>query len=184
MGLIILVKMNFYSHLNLKNKLWKRERGRRTRAQTEPFWVLLLLLPNTQNSCLNFPLSCVSIVLWRGGNWPLRVCGDSCLLHSFSCERQQSYLFYKGLVERCAVQLLWGKQWEGPLWYFVVAIKLSYCSRYRINKLNSPMTGGAYSTQENKHTKHTHTDLHTHTHGVNHLPKLKSCWDFKRPIRT
>lgn len=162
MRLIILAEMIFYYYPNLKNKLWTRERGRRTTAQTEPFWVHLFSLPNTQNSCLNFPLSCPSIVLWRGGNWPFRVCGDPCLLHSFSCERQQSYLFYKGLVELCAAQLLWGKQWGGPPSYFVVAIKLSYCCRYRINKLKILPWLVLLTQPEKTSTPDTHTNSHTH----------------------
>lgn len=133
----------------------KLEVGSREKLQrsTQPFLVVLVSLPNVRNCRFNFPLSCVSIVFRREGNWPLRACGDSCLLHSFSCERQQSYLFYKGLLELCAVQLLWGKEWDRPRWYFVVAIKLSYCSRYRINRLKSPMSGGGCSSQG----KETHT---------------------------
>lgn len=134
-----------------KQGLKKGKNKGMTTTQTQLFWVLLLLLPNTRNSCLNFPLSCVSIVLRQGGNWPLRACGDCCFLHSFSCERQQSSLYYKGLFELCTAQLLRGKEWEGPRWYFVVAIKLSYCSRYHIEKKND-------ISQENKLTNtHTHT---------------------------
>lgn len=92
---------------------------------------LLLLLPNIRNSCLNFPLSCVSIVLRQGGNWSLRARGDSCLFSSFffssfSSERQQSYPFIKRACSRFmqpgSTEVKNGKQ---LLLYFVAAIKLS-----------------------------------------------------------
>lgn len=120
-----------------KQAVKKRER---LQCKHNWFWSgFVVTVKRFKKSCWNSPLLYVSIVLRRGGNWPLRACGDPCFLHSFSCERQQSHLFYEGLLELCAVQLLWGIEWEWPLWYFVVAIKLfSYCSRYRINKLKSP----------------------------------------------
>lgn len=136
------------------------ERGRKTRHKQSRPECFCCCCQQTKNSCLNFPLSCLSIVLRRGGNWPLRACGDSCLLHSFSCERQQSYLFYKGLVELCAVQLLWGKEWEGPLWYFVVAIKLSLIAADTLS-INWNLPWLAAVTQPKKNTRtctHTHTD--------------------------
>lgn len=89
---------------------------------------LLLLLPNIRNSCLNFPLSCVSIVLRQGGNWSLRARGDSCLFFfsSFTSERQQSYPFIKRACSRFmqpgSTEVKNGKQ---LLLYFVAAIKLS-----------------------------------------------------------
>lgn len=140
--------------------------------------MLWLLLPNIRNSRLNLPLSCVSIVLRRGGNWPLRACGDSCLLHSFSCERQQSYLFYKSLVELCAVQLLWGKEWEGPLWYFVVAIKLSLIAADTAS-INWNLPWLAVVTQPKK-TPMPHRHTHTQT---KLLIQNKSYWHFKSTIR-
>lgn len=115
---------------------------------------LLLLLPNIRNSCLNFPLSCVSIVLRQGGNWSLRARGDSCLFFfsSFTSERQQSYPFIKRACSRFmqpgSTEVKNGKQ---LLLYFVAAIKLSLshiCSRYAISKIKSPTAAGGYWPKE------------------------------------
>lgn len=125
MRFVLLVRRNFYSHPTWRSRPSQMREATAQKKKKIHRVHLLLLLPNIRNSCLNFPLLCFSMGLRRGGNWSLRACGDSCLLHSFSCERQQSHLSSKGLV--CFVQskTLWGKEWEGPLWYFVVAIKLS-----------------------------------------------------------
>lgn len=68
----------------------------------------------------------------------------SLLLHSFSCERQQRYIFYEGLQLR-AVQLLCSKVCRGPCSYFVVAIKL-LLQLIPFPKLKFPITSGIYAT--------------------------------------
>lgn len=70
----------------------------------------------------------------------------------------------KGLVELCAVQLLWGKEWEGPLWYFVVAIKLSLIAADTIS-INWNLPWPAVVTQPMKTPiPNTHTPKPTHAH--------------------
>lgn len=78
---------------------------------------LLLLLPNIRNSCLNFPLSCVSIVLRQGGNWSLRARGDSCLFFKLlqQWKTTELSLYKKGLLTLYAAWLYWGKEWEAAL---------------------------------------------------------------------
>lgn len=124
----------------------------------------LLLLPNIRNSCLNFPLSRVSIVLRWGGNWPLRACGDSCLLRSLSCERQQSYRFYKrprsSFVRGSPFEV---KNGERPVILCCCNKTLPYCCRYSINKLQPLSARDDYSTRENYTL---HTDGHTHMQRV------------------
>lgn len=71
-------------------------------------------------------------------------------LRSYSSERQQEYLCCKGLFKHRAVQLLWGEEWDGPVWCSVLAIKLSCCSRC-ISKKKSPwLLVVAQSTFTNK----------------------------------
>lgn len=140
MQFVLLVGKNFWYYQTQKTKLCTNVRN--PTAQTTQCRLLLSLLPNIRNSCLNLPLWCVvvSIVWRRGGNWPLRACGDSCHLHSFSCERQQSYRFSKGpLGVLCAAAQTPFEVRNGTDLNDTLLLRwnsLSYCRRCGVNSGN------------------------------------------------
>lgn len=69
----------------------------------------------------------------------------------------------KGLLELCAVQLLWGEEWGTASVILCCCNKTpSYCGRYRINKLKSPMTGALVTQPLKEKNTHTCTDWITY----------------------